>query len=64
VPAPLVEQLGDGGRLVQPLGLGGNEDVVRFVKRAGALADARTLTGARFVRLVGEHAFPSRGSGW
>lgn len=60
VPVPLVAQLAEDGRLVQPLGRGGNEEVVRFVKRDGALTGARTLTGARFVRLIGEHAFPSR----
>jgi protein-L-isoaspartate(D-aspartate) O-methyltransferase len=58
VPAPLVAQLVEGGRLVQPIGRGGNEDVVLFAKREGALVSLRVLTGARFVRLVGTYGFP------
>jgi protein-L-isoaspartate(D-aspartate) O-methyltransferase len=59
VPPPLVEQLVEGGRLVQPIGRGGNEDVVLFVKREGAPIRTRVLTGARFVRLVGNYGFPA-----
>ena len=58
VPGPLVEQLAEGGRLVQPLGRGGNEQVVLFAKREGAPVSVRVLTGARFVRLVGTYGFP------
>jgi protein-L-isoaspartate(D-aspartate) O-methyltransferase len=55
VPAPLVEQLAPGGRLVHPLGPGGQELVTAFHKEADRLvADAR-LTGAYFVPLVGAH---------
>jgi protein-L-isoaspartate(D-aspartate) O-methyltransferase len=57
VPAPLVDQLVEGGRLVQPIGRGGNEDVVLFAKREGAPVSVRVLTGARFVRLVGAYGF-------
>jgi protein-L-isoaspartate(D-aspartate) O-methyltransferase len=59
VPAPLVEQLADGGRLVQPIGLGGADEVVLFEKRAGVLERIRRVTGAHFVRLYGEHGFAS-----
>jgi protein-L-isoaspartate(D-aspartate) O-methyltransferase len=52
VPSPLSEQLADGGRLVHPLGRGGDEQVILFEKRSGELRARRTLTGARFVRLV------------
>jgi protein-L-isoaspartate(D-aspartate) O-methyltransferase len=58
VPEPLAEQLAESGRLVQPLGPGGAEDVVLFEKRGGALHRVRSLTGAHFVRLHGRHAFP------
>jgi protein-L-isoaspartate(D-aspartate) O-methyltransferase len=58
VPEPLAEQLAEGGRLVQPLGHGGAEDVVLFEKRRGALHRVRWLTGAHFVRLHGKHGFP------
>jgi protein-L-isoaspartate(D-aspartate) O-methyltransferase len=57
VPAPLAEQLAEGGRLVQPLGPGGAEDVVLFQKRDGALRRVRSLGGAHFVRLHGRHGF-------
>lgn len=57
VPPPLEAQLAPGGRLVQPIGSGGDELVVRYRKGAGGLERERVLTGARFVRLVGRHGF-------
>lgn len=57
VPAPLAEQLLDGGRLVQPIGRGGNEEVIAFVKSGRRLVAQRVLTGAYFVRLWGRHGF-------
>jgi protein-L-isoaspartate(D-aspartate) O-methyltransferase len=57
VPRPLVEQLTEGGRLVQPIGIGGNEDVILFAKREGALVRVRSIIGAHFVPLVGRHGF-------
>jgi protein-L-isoaspartate(D-aspartate) O-methyltransferase len=57
VPPPLAAQLRETGRLVQPIGPGGSEDVVLFVKRAGELHALRTVTGARFVELVGRHGY-------
>ena len=57
VPIPLVEQLAEGGRLVQPIGLGGVDEVVLFAKRGGVLERKRLVTGAHFVRLYGEHGF-------
>lgn len=57
VPPPLVEQLAPGGRLVQPIGSGGEEEVVLFEKRGDDLVRLRTVTGAYFVRLYGAHAF-------
>jgi protein-L-isoaspartate(D-aspartate) O-methyltransferase len=57
VPEPLAVQLAVGGRLVQPLGPGGAEDVVLFEKRDGELERVRSVSGAHFVRLYGEHAF-------
>ncbi len=58
VPPPLAEQLAPGGRLVQPIGWGGQEEVVLFEKRPEGLEHRRTVTGAHFVRLYGAHAFP------
>jgi protein-L-isoaspartate(D-aspartate) O-methyltransferase len=59
VPAPLAEQLAVGGRLVQPIGLGGNDDVVLFDRQSQGLVARRTITGAHFVRLVGRRGFPA-----
>jgi protein-L-isoaspartate(D-aspartate) O-methyltransferase len=58
VPPPLAEQLAEGGRLVQPIGRGGSEDVTLFELEHGRLVPRRSVTGARFVPLVGRHGFP------
>ncbi|BDM74469.1 protein-L-isoaspartate O-methyltransferase (plasmid) [Streptomyces nigrescens] len=59
VPAPLVEQLRPGGRLVQPIGPGGREQVMSFVRTATGLERCRVLTPAHFVRLRGRYGFSS-----
>jgi protein-L-isoaspartate(D-aspartate) O-methyltransferase len=58
VPRPLVEQLALGGRLIQPIGPGGEERVVLFEKGSHGLMPRDTIVGAHFVRLYGAHAFP------
>jgi len=57
VPQPLVEQLVPGGRLVQPIGPGGAEDVVLFERGERCLERRRSVIGAHFVRLYGRHGF-------
>jgi protein-L-isoaspartate(D-aspartate) O-methyltransferase len=57
VPSPLAAQVARGGRLVQPLGRGGMEEVVLFRADARGLHRVRVLTGAHFVRLYGQHGF-------
>jgi protein-L-isoaspartate(D-aspartate) O-methyltransferase len=57
VPSPLEQQLAPGGRLVQPLGPGGAEEVVLFVKGEHGLERRSTVTAARFVPLCGKHGF-------
>ncbi len=53
VPQPLIDQLKDGGRLVQPIGPGGAEAVTCFQKIQGSLIKKEIVTGAYFVPLVG-----------
>jgi len=57
VPTPLAGQLVAGGRLVQPIGPGGREDVELFVAASGGLRREALVTRAHFVRLVGEHGY-------
>jgi protein-L-isoaspartate(D-aspartate) O-methyltransferase len=62
VPPPLVAQLADGGRLVQPIGPSGAEDVTLFVRRdVDRLVRVRSIVGARFVPLYGRHGFAVSG---
>jgi protein-L-isoaspartate(D-aspartate) O-methyltransferase len=63
VPAPLVEQLAAGGRLVQPVGPGGREQVTAFHKEGDRLVADAWLTPAYFVPLVGAHGIRSREGG-
>ena len=58
VPSPLVDQLVDGGRLVHPLGPGGNEMVIAFRKECGELTEESRLAPAYFVPLVGRYGLP------
>jgi len=57
VPPPLVDQLREGGRLVQPIGPGGNEEVTVFERTADGLRHVRVLTMANFVPLRGKYGF-------
>ena len=58
VPPPLAAQLRIGGRLVQPVGPGGAEDIVLYQKEQDGLRRVRIVTTASFVRLHGRHGFP------
>lgn len=60
IPAPLVEQLACGGRLVHPVGPGGRELVTAFHKEGDRLVADAQLTPACFVPLVGTHGAPER----
>jgi protein-L-isoaspartate(D-aspartate) O-methyltransferase len=56
VPAPLTEQLADGGRLVIPLG-GREEQVLALVTKHGETLDRRDISPVRFVPLLGTHGW-------
>jgi protein-L-isoaspartate(D-aspartate) O-methyltransferase len=58
VPEPLADQLAESGRLVQPLGFGGAEDVVLVDKRGGKLQRVHSVSSAHFVRPHGRHGLP------
>lgn len=54
VPGPLLEQLGEGGRLVMPLGAAyGPQELIRITRKDGKLETER-ITGVRFVPMTGE----------
>ena len=57
VPRALAVQLADGGRLVQPIGPGGAEEVMLFERVGDRLEPRQLVTLAHFVRLVGRHGF-------
>jgi len=56
VPRPLREQLGEGGRLVIPVG-GRNEQILLRLIRTDHRTHTERLGEVRFVPLVGEHAW-------
>ena len=58
VPAPLVDQLADDGRIAHPVGFGGNEVVTTYLKRGDRLVPQTPAIPAHFVRLVGTHGLP------
>jgi protein-L-isoaspartate(D-aspartate) O-methyltransferase len=57
VPQPLAEQLAVGGRLVQPVGPGGQDLVALFERGARGLERKADVTWAHFVKLYGAHGF-------
>jgi protein-L-isoaspartate(D-aspartate) O-methyltransferase len=56
IPAPLVEQLAPGSRMVIPLGDRASQTLT-LVERQGDEVRSRTVTDVRFVPLVGEFGF-------
>lgn len=58
VPPPLQDQLAQRGRLVQPIGPGGLENVRLFEMHGQELILKRSITGAYFVPQYGEHGYP------
>lgn len=54
VPAPLVEQLREGGRLVVPVG-GAESQELYVVRKVNGKAHPQRLYGCKFVPLIGAH---------
>ncbi|MEU9119344.1 protein-L-isoaspartate(D-aspartate) O-methyltransferase [Streptomyces sp. NPDC048506] len=61
VPPPLAAQLRVGGRLVQPIGPGGQEWVELYERTRQGLVRRRTVVLAHFVRLFGEYGYSPTG---
>ena len=57
VPAPLFDQLSEGGIMVIPIGSRWEQDLVRVAKESGK-ERKDFLGGCRFVPLIGEFGFP------
>lgn len=59
IPAPLVKQLADGGRLLVPVGGRWYQDLIRVTRR-GDRTEKENLGGCVFVPLVGEYGYNPR----
>lgn len=58
VPEVLLEQLGEGGRLVMPIGAAhGLQSLIRMTRLAPGRFERADLGGVRFVPLIGAHGF-------
>jgi protein-L-isoaspartate(D-aspartate) O-methyltransferase len=60
VPSPLVAELDVGGRLVQPIGPGGEDEVTLFKRVPEGLVEQDRIVPARFVRLYGRRGYRVR----
>lgn len=56
IPAPLVDQLALGGRLVMPVGGLHTQELIRLEKTKTGIKTTN-LGGCRFVKLIGEHGW-------
>jgi protein-L-isoaspartate(D-aspartate) O-methyltransferase len=57
VPAPLAEQLAEGGKILIPLGTR-EEQVLTVCTRRGGELHRRDIAPVRFVPLLGAHGWP------
>ena len=53
VPQPLVEELKDGGRMIIPIGVAGNQELV-LLRKQGNRLEKRAVLPVRFVPMTGE----------
>jgi protein-L-isoaspartate(D-aspartate) O-methyltransferase len=56
IPQTLIDQLGEGGIIVAPVGETGWQQLIVGVKKEGKLNE-QTVCGVRFVKLIGQYAF-------
>jgi protein-L-isoaspartate(D-aspartate) O-methyltransferase len=56
VPEALIEQLGEGGRLIIPVGDESLQDLKRIIKTKDGIRE-ESLGGCRFVKLIGRNAW-------
>ncbi|MBN1393286.1 MAG: protein-L-isoaspartate(D-aspartate) O-methyltransferase [Sedimentisphaerales bacterium] len=56
IPQTLVDQLGEGGIIVAPVGQTGWQELIVGVKKEGKLNE-QTICGVRFVKLIGAYSF-------
>ncbi len=56
VPAALIEQLAEGGRLVIPVGPEHTQELIKITKKRGRII-RESLGGCRFVKLIGKNGW-------
>lgn len=56
IPAPLIEQLSMGGRLIMPVGNSFTQELIRIEKTEDGIKTAN-LGACRFVKLIGQHGW-------
>jgi len=59
IPEPLLQQLGEGGRMIIPVG-SSDIQVLQLARKSGGEIFTSSLEGCRFVPLVGEGGFKPR----
>lgn len=58
VPAPWIDQLADGGKIVLPVG-GQDTQTIQVIEKHGSKLRKRKLCGVRFVKLIGQEGWPA-----
>ncbi len=60
IPSKYVEQLGEGGRLVIPVGPADTQELIRITKKDGRIRE-ENLGSCRFVKLIGKNGWEEGG---